>query len=227
MIALDRKAGKAPPQDIPTGRRDARAIYGRIVQAICGGAKAEHQQHDNPRKERETMGTVNYKTSDIITLGLEPYEPRDFELDPDFMEDARRQSEEYGDDIDSIIYQTIADYTEDDRQTAADIISRYSFEFFTVTIEPGYYEGFSVNISNDLPCEYWDADEREQALTDAANLGDMLKELVNDACLCEVCPGWITTYHDTDRTLTDINKAIKGIIYDNNDTPDYTTEEAI
>ena len=173
------------------------------------------------------MGTVNYMTSDIITLGLRPYEPRDFELDPDFMEEARRQSEEYGDDLDSIIYQTIADYTEDDRQTAADIISRYSFEFFQVSIEPGYYEGFSINISDDLPGEYWDAEEREQALTDAANLGDMLKELVNKACLVEVWPGWCTTYHDADRTLQDIRKTIKGLIYDINDTPDREEEEAV
>ena len=42
------------------------------------------------------MGTVNYKTSDIITLGLRPYETRDFELDPDFMEDARERCEENG-----------------------------------------------------------------------------------------------------------------------------------
>lgn len=173
------------------------------------------------------MGTVNYKTSDIITLGLEPYEPRDFELDPDFMEEARRQSEEYGDEIDDIIYQTIADYTEDDRQTAADIISKYRFEFFQVSIEPGYYEGFSVYISNNLPGEYWDADERQQALTDAANLGDMLKELVNTACLVEVWPGWCTTYHDTDRTLKDIRKTISGLIYDINDTPDIEEQEAI
>lgn len=171
------------------------------------------------------MGTVNYKTSDIITLGIRPYEPSDFELDPDFMEEARRQSEKYGDDIDSIIYQTIADYTEDDRQTAENIISRYSFEFFQVSIEPGYYEGFSINISDDLPGEYWDADERQQALTDAANLGEMLKELVNDACMVEVWPGWCTTYHDTDRTLKDIRKTIRCLIYDINDTPD--AEEAI
>ena len=173
------------------------------------------------------MGTVNYKTSDVITLGLCPYEPRDFELDPDFMDEARRQSERYGDDLDSIIYQTISDYTEDDRQTAENIISRYSFEFFQVSIEPGYYEGFSVNISDDLPGEYWDADERQQAFTDAANLGDMLKELVNGACLVECWPGWCTTYHDTDRTLQDIRKAIRDLIYDINDTPNIETEEAI
>ena len=173
------------------------------------------------------MGTVNYKTSDIITLGLRPYEPRDFELDPDFMEDARKRCEENGCSLFDWIEGTINEYTEDDRQTAADIISKYRFEFFQVSIEPGYYEGFSVYISNDLPGEYWDADERQQALTDAANLGNMLKELVNTACLVEVWPGWLTTYHDTDRTLQDIRKTIRGLIYDINDTPAIEAEEAI
>lgn len=171
------------------------------------------------------MGTVNYKTSDIITLGLRPYEPSDFELDPDFMEVANCQSEEYGDDIDSIISQAIADYTEDDRAQAERIISRYSFDFFTVTVEPGYYEGFSIDIANDLPGEYWDADERRQALDDAANLGDLLQELVKDACLVEVWPGWCTTYQDPAHSLTAVKKAIRGLIYEINDTPD--AEEAI
>lgn len=171
------------------------------------------------------MGTVNYKTSAVITLGLRPYEPSDFELDPDFMEEARRQSEEYGDDLDEIIYQTIADYTEDDRQTAESIVTRYSFDFFTVTIEPGYYEGFSIDITDNLPGEYWDADERLQALDDAANLGDLLQELVEDACLVEVWPGWCTTYQSPAHSLTAVKKAIRGLIYDINDTPD--AEEAI
>lgn len=173
------------------------------------------------------MGTINYMTSDIITLGLRPYEPQDFELDQDFMEDARERCEENGCSLFDWIEGTINEYTEDDRQTAADIISKYSFEFFQVSIEPGYYEGFSVYISDDLPGEYWDKDEREQALADAANLGDMLKELVNTAGLVEVWPGWCTTYHDTDRTLKDIRTTIKGLIYDINDTPDIEAEEAI
>ena len=173
------------------------------------------------------MGTVNYKTSDIITLGLRPYEPRDFELDPDFMEDARERCEENGCSLFDWIEGTINEYTEYDRQTAADIISRYSFEFFQVSIEPGYYEGFSVNISDDLPGEYWDAEDRKQALTDAANLGDMLKELVNDACLVECWPGWCTTYQDPAHSLTDVRKAVRGLIYDINDTPDREEEEAV
>ena len=171
------------------------------------------------------MGTVNYKTSSVITIGLKPYRYSDFERDPDFMEEAHKGCEENGCSLFDWIEGTINEYTEGDRANVESIISRYSFEFFQVSIEPGYYEGFSVYISDDLPGEYWDDDERRQALTDAANLGDMLNELVNDACLCEVWPGWCTTYHDTDRTLTDVRKAIKALIYDTNDSPD--AEEVI
>ena len=171
------------------------------------------------------MGTVNYKTSDIITLGLRPYEARDFELDPDFMEDARERCDENGCSLFDWIEGTINEYTEDDRQTAKHIISRYSFEFFHVSIEPGYYEGFSVNISDDLPGEYWDAEEREQALTDAANLGDMLKELVNDACLVECCPGWCTTYQDPAHSLMNVKKAMRELIAEINDTPNEERSE--
>lgn len=171
------------------------------------------------------MGTVNYKTSSVITIGLKPYEYSDFERDPDFMKEARAQVTEYGGSVDDIIYSTMQEYTDDDRANAESIISRYNFEFFAVSVEPGYYEGFMIDISDNLPGEYWDADERKQALTEAASLGDMLEELVNTDCLVEVWPGWCTTYHDTDRTLTDIRKAIKGLIYDINDSPD--AEEAI
>lgn len=171
------------------------------------------------------MGTVNYKTSDIITIGLRPYEPRDFELDPDFMNEARRQSEEYGIDIETITYDTIAAYQEDDQINAQAIIDNYDLEYFTVTIEPGYYEGFSIDITDNLPSEFYNDAERIDALTDAENLGDMLKRLVCDACLVEVWPGWCTTYKDQGQSITAVRKAIKGLIYDINDIPKYEQEE--
>lgn len=172
------------------------------------------------------MGTINYKTSDIITIGQYPYDAWDFEHDPDFMEEARRQSEEYGDSIDDIIYQTIADYTEDDRDHAESIIDKYSFDFFTVKIEPGYYEGFSIDITNDLPSEYYPG-ERTQATQEVNDLYDLLHELITDACLCEVWPGWCTKYQDQEHSLISLRKARRELIAEINDTPDYIETEAM
>ena len=172
------------------------------------------------------MGTINYRTSDIITIGLNPYDPRDFENDPDFMEDARIRCIENGCSIFDWIAGTINEYTEDDRNRAEDAISNYKSDFFTVTIEPGYYEGFSINITNDLPSEFYDDEERNEALNDADELRNLLIELVEDVCLVQVYPGWITTYIDPAHSLTNVKKAMREVIAEINDTPDYT-EEAI
>ena len=42
------------------------------------------------------MGTVNYSTSEYITLGVKPYCAYDLERDADFMDDARERVEMYG-----------------------------------------------------------------------------------------------------------------------------------
>lgn len=52
------------------------------------------------------MGAVNYFTSDYITMGLRPYDSWELENDSDFMEEMRRECEEYGGTIEN----AIADY---------------------------------------------------------------------------------------------------------------------
>lgn len=42
------------------------------------------------------MGAVNYKTSGIITLGIEPYDRYDLEHDDEFMRVVRAEVDEYG-----------------------------------------------------------------------------------------------------------------------------------
>ena len=173
------------------------------------------------------MGAVNYKTSDIITIGYRPVDAWDIEHDECFMEEARKQSEEYGDDIDDIIRSEIEQYEEDDRISAQDIIDKYSFDFFTVSIEPGYYEGFSINITNDLPDEFYPQDgERTRAMQDAENLYNLLHELITDVCLCEVWPGWVTTYQDQEHSLTNLRKARRELIAEINDTPNEERSES-
>lgn len=54
------------------------------------------------------MGAVNYFTSDYITMGLRPYDSLELEKDTEFMEEMRRECEEYGGTIEN----AIADYIE-------------------------------------------------------------------------------------------------------------------
>ncbi len=175
------------------------------------------------------MGTVNYKTSDIITLGLRPYEPRDFELDPDFMEDARERCEENGCSLFDWIEGTINEYTEDDRQTAENIISRYSFEFFQVSIEPGYYEGFSLDIESNFPIAFNDWTEKREAQKEITEIKQFLLACV-DLGLCQVWPGWCTKYQDRQTTIAAISEAVKEMREDARQTTtwsQYERQEAI
>ena len=68
------------------------------------------------------MGTINYKTSDYITIG---YNCNNIDYD---------ENEWYTDEIQ---YQ----FDELAKRRAA-----YNFYYFHVSIEPGYYEGFSIDI---------------------------------------------------------------------------------
>lgn len=123
------------------------------------------------------MGTINYKTSEIITLTIEPYKTSDFF--------------EY----------------ESDNDNASYILDKYDFNFYNVTIEPGYYEGIQIVI-----------DRNFDRLDDYAEKLDTQKELTQlKKCLIELTrvgfiatyPGWCTGYADYSETIKNICKAVK------------------
>lgn len=60
------------------------------------------------------MGAVNYFTSDYITMGLRPYDSLELEKDTEFMEEMRRDCEEYGGTIENAIIDYIQSCYEDD-----------------------------------------------------------------------------------------------------------------
>jgi hypothetical protein len=137
------------------------------------------------------MGTINYYTSDYITIG---YNLKDIDRVEPFY----------------------SDYIEFDYYEAKSIIEKEYFNYFSVEIEPGYYEGFSINIKNnfdysfsyDGPC-FDDYSEKQRALKEATKLKMILLELVNNVGLCVVYPGWCTGYGDYKTTIKEINAAIK------------------
>lgn len=156
------------------------------------------------------MGAVNYGTSDIITLGIKPYDFEETKNDilknlSDFDLDSPEDvTDEFVDDQISIQY-------EDDQMNATSIINKYNSNFFNVTVEPGYYEGLYIDIedeTDEFDYEFDDEDEKKQAIKDADNLEKMLKELAG--CGFVACsPGWVTGYKDYNETITAIDEAIK------------------
>ena len=142
------------------------------------------------------MGAVNYYTSDYITIGYD-------------LSNVDYSEQEYND----FLY-----WMQDDYQQTENILSKKRFNYFNIEIEPGYYEGFSINIKNNYdysfsyngPC-FDDYSEKQKALKEATTLKKLLLELINNFNLCVVYPGWCTRYGDYKTTLKELNAAIKEI----------------
>lgn len=134
------------------------------------------------------MGAWNYGTSDYVTVGIQPY---DYEETKDYPEDYN-------------IY-------EDDYNNAKTIMDKYSvenLEYFDVTLEDGYYEGFYLNIEFNR-C-YFDraSEERTEAQKEITKIKKMLIDLI-DVGLCVLHPGWCTAYLNYEDSIKEIGGAIK------------------
>ncbi len=137
------------------------------------------------------MGAVNYKTSEYITIGLKLYD-----------------CEDYKDENGNIDYDAMNDDYEADFENVKTTLEGYDFTFFHVAIEPGYYEGFMIDIesNNDLCYDCWQ--DKRAALKEVTRLKMFLLECV-DLGLCQVFPGWCTSYKTRDESIQAIKQAIK------------------
>lgn len=138
----------------------------------------------------DTMGTVNYYTSKYVTLGLEPYGFDDYtdeNGETDF--DARNEDMEI------------------DAMNVECILKKYRFHYFHITIKPGYYEGFTIDIDDNY-CIYDDWYDKMDALKEATQVKKFLIECVKVG-LCVCYPGWCVKYLDYKESLKEINSGIK------------------
>lgn len=134
------------------------------------------------------MGTINYKTSNYITMATRPESIADYENDPAILE-------------------------------------KYSFYYFHIKIEPGYYEGFFVDIENNFSYFYDNAEQKREAYKETAEIKKFLEELAGCG-IVSVFPGWSTTYRNYTETMKDIKKAIAEMRAEIKHTPTYRTLHA-
>jgi hypothetical protein len=155
------------------------------------------------------MGTINYRTSDYITMAIRPYYYTDFdekEIAEDYCLANDCDIEDF--DVAPYIMDLIQSYYEDDLAEAENVLSRYHFDYYHVKIEYGYYEGFSLDIENNYGCCYDDWQDRRYANKEITKLKQMLIELA-DIGMVACYPFWIMRYEDYKGTLKCINEAIK------------------
>jgi hypothetical protein len=142
------------------------------------------------------MGTINYFTSDYITLG---YNCANIDYDDEFYH------EFINDEYDQIKY----------------LLDKEYFYYFHVTLKPGYYDGFTIDIENNFPYCFNDYQEKLEALKEATQIKNFLLYIVNNFNISVVYPGWCTSYGDYKKTISEINAAIKEIKNEIKTTPTY------
>lgn len=148
------------------------------------------------------MGTINYFTSDLITLATVP------QLWSDYHDEAEAEARETGRDIDEIIVEWMEANEEADADNAESILDKYNLQFFHVTLRPGYYDGLQILIDLDGYPDELDDGERHAILDKLDDLQKALEELAGVGFV-ETFPGWCTGYSDYPETIKAIRQAIE------------------
>ena len=147
------------------------------------------------------MGTINYKTSEFITIG---YDCRNIDYDDEYY------------------YEFISDCYDQARYA----LDKYSFYYFNVAIEPGYYEGFSINIEFEYTC-FDDYEEKKCAQKEITQIKKFLLDCIEDCDCVAVYPGWCTGYDDYKETLQELDAAVREMRDVVKNTPTWRTYSKI
>ena len=117
------------------------------------------------------MGTINFHTGDFITMCNEPFDPFKY------------TEEGYEDDMEALYKDVKA------------ILNRETFNdgYFKVTLDYGYYEGFSVTVDEGDYSYYDDLTEKKEAYDAVKGLQKCL-EMIADVGMISCYPGWCMGY---------------------------------
>lgn len=154
------------------------------------------------------MGAINYKTSDYITMGINPGDVYAVQNDPDFIEEMQENVKEYGGSLEDEINFYINNEFEELYNAGRDILNNYDFYYYHVKIEGGYYEGCYIDIENNYGVCYDSYEDRREANKEITQIKKMLFELL-EAGFVACYPGWCTGYDDHNETRAAIAEAIK------------------
>lgn len=175
------------------------------------------------------MGTINYKTSDYITMGIKPVDAFDLLKDQDFrnwiMEEYHFRPEDDTEEVYSIASDVAHEYNTEDQAGAERMLEDLAdLAYYHIAVQPGYYEGFSIKIENNYPVVYDSYEDRAEAQKEVTRIKKMLFDLA-DCGLCSVWSGWRTTYRDREETAEDIKKAVEVMRQEIRDTPTWRQYE--
>ena len=147
------------------------------------------------------MGTINYGNNNYINIGMNLNQ-----FDNIYNYDDRQYE-----------YESEYDFLWEEIQN---ILNKYSFEYFTVKLEPGYYEGFYIDIDfNYLWVDYY---EKPLILKELTQLKQFLLQCCNFG-MVQYFPGWGTSYANEQNTIKAIKQCIRNTKEDIKKYPTYRT----
>ena len=171
------------------------------------------------------MGAINFFTSDYITLAIKPYETDDFMNDLEFMEEAQARIEKDNSSLEVEIQEAINScYDADWDNIQWYLDNKYDFYYFHVTIKPGYYESFSIDIESNFPVAFDTWLDKKDAQKEITQIKRFLIDCANCG-MVETWPGWCTKYSSHNETIKAINKAVSEMREDVKITPTWSQYE--
>ena len=142
------------------------------------------------------MGTINYKTSDHITIG---YDCNNIDYDEPYYND----------------------FINDCYEQVKIVLDKERFYYFHVALKPGYYEGFSIDIEFNFSWCFDSWEDKRAAQKEITQIKRFLTQCINDFDCVAVFPGWCTRYANYNDSLTELNNAIKEMRQTVRQTPTY------
>lgn len=100
------------------------------------------------------------------------------------------------------------DLIQDCYEQATTTREKYSFYYFHVTIEPGYYEGFSIDIEHNFSWCYDSSEDKRLAQKEITQIKRFLLDCIENFGCCVVFPGWCTGYADYKESIEYLNAAV-------------------
>lgn len=101
------------------------------------------------------------------------------------------------------------------------LLSNHRFYYWHIVREPGYYEGFYLDIENNFPVCFDNWEEKREAQKEITRVKRFLLDCVRHG-LVKYSPGWCTGWYDEKQTKAAITEAVSRMRDEVKTTPTYS-----
>ena len=150
------------------------------------------------------MGTINYGTNKILlTIGYKFYYPSDDEIKEYSNENETTETE-----ANDILLDDCFFWMEESFNYLNSLIHKNNFNYYDVTLESGYYDGFYFSIKD----KYYYLDfynDKKEMLKELTIIKNILIEAIKYYNCFVVYPGWCSSWLKEKESINELNEAVK------------------